>query len=322
MTTFDECHQIEQLESGEHSFAYAGQETPWHGLGHRVSNDLSPEQMLKAAHLDWNVYTEPCYANINGVETDIGRNALIRDRDNQILDIISDDWKPLQNIDAFEFFNDFVAAGEMNMETAGSLRGGRNVFALAKINEGFTLLDGKDEIEGYLLFSNPHKYGQAISVRCVMTRVVCSNTLAYAMNEKTKNKVSVNHCREFDADLVKETLGISKERLAKYKEQSEFLASKRFKNEDIVEYFKRVFPVTGEKKDISRNAKYAIEEGMHEQLGAELGEGSFWQLYNTVTWMHDWKIGRSQDTRLQSAWFGSGAANKQKALETALEMAG
>ncbi len=47
------AHMIEFLD-GKASMAYAG-ETPWHGLGTEVPNDLTPAQMLKAAGLDWKV---------------------------------------------------------------------------------------------------------------------------------------------------------------------------------------------------------------------------------------------------------------------------
>ena len=127
------AHMIEMLD-GKVSMAWAG-ETPWHGLGTKVPNDLTPEQMLKAANLDWTVTPVPAFAEINGKQVDIGRSALVRDRDNKILDVITNDWVPNQNSTAFEFFNDFISAGEMEMHTAGSLRDGQIVWALAKVKE-------------------------------------------------------------------------------------------------------------------------------------------------------------------------------------------
>jgi len=127
------AHMIEFLD-GKASMAYAG-ETPWHGLGTEVPADLTPNQMLKAAGLDWRVNPVPAFADIAGKQVAIGHSALVRDVDNKILDVITDDWIPNQNEAAFEFFNDFVAAGEMEMHTAGSLRGGQLVWALAKVKD-------------------------------------------------------------------------------------------------------------------------------------------------------------------------------------------
>ncbi len=118
------------------SIAYSG-ETPWHGLGKAVPADLSPAQMLEAADLDWTVEKIPTFAKIDGKQIYTGKDALVRSSDNSILDVVSKDWNPLQNHDAFEFFNDFVVSGDMAMHTAGSLRDGQIVWALAKVKESF-----------------------------------------------------------------------------------------------------------------------------------------------------------------------------------------
>lgn len=316
------AHELEILENGKASHVYAGQ-VPWHNLGTKVPADLTPEQMMEAAGLDWGVNLVPAYATVAGKNVSVGRSALVRDRDNKILDVVSDDWKPMQNADAFEFFNDFIAAGDMNMNTAGSLKGGQLVWALAEVNDSFELFGG-DKVDGYLLFTNPHQYGKSIDVRFSPIRVVCHNTLTMALNNKSQNMVKVSHRRDFIADEVKETLGIAKEKLAAYKEMAEFLGSKRYTNENIVEYYKRVFPIltTKEEKsnELSRNAKLAISV-LDTQPGANYAEGTFWSMYNSVTFCVDHLIGRSDDTRLTSAWYGSGKNLKLKALETALEMA-
>lgn len=311
------AHMIE-FRDGKDCMAYAG-ETPWHGLGKQVPADISPNDMLKAAGLDWKVNAIPAFAEINGKQVDIGHSALVRDVDNKILDVITNDWIPNQNEKAFEFFNDFVAAGEMEMHTAGSLKDGQLVWALAKVKDAFELFNG-DTVESYLLFTNPHKYGWSIDVRFTPIRVVCNNTLTLSLNTQSSKIVKVSHRREFDADLVKETLGVAKEKLAKYKEMAAYLGSKRFNDESIVDYFTRVFPVSGSKKEISKNASIALEI-MDQQPGAEFAEGSWWQAFNAVTFMTDHMIGRNADNRLASAWYGANKNLKTKALETAVEMA-
>ena len=311
------AHMIE-FRDGKDCMAYAG-ETPWHGLGKQVPADISPNDMLKAAGLDWKVNAIPAFAEINGQQVDIGHSALVRDVDNKILDVITNDWVPNQNEKAFEFFNDFVAAGEMEMHTAGSLKDGQLVWALAKVKDAFELFNG-DTVESYLLFTNPHKYGWSIDVRFTPIRVVCNNTLTLSLNTQSSKIVKVSHRREFDGDLVKETLGVAKEKLAKYKEMAAYLGSKRFNDESVVDYFTRVFPVSGSKKEISKNASIALEI-MDQQPGAEFAEGSWWQAFNAVTFMTDHMIGRNADNRLTSAWYGANKNLKTKALETAVEFA-
>jgi phage/plasmid-like protein (TIGR03299 family) len=316
------AHALETID-GKTQFAYAG-ELPWHGLGTKVPSDLTPEQIMDAAGLNWEVEKYPLYADINGRRVFSDKQALVRVSDEKVLDVVGKDWNPVQNIEAFQFFNDFIAAGEMEMHTAGSLRGGKNVFALAKVNESFEIL-GKDRVDGYLLFSNPHQYGKAIEVRFTPIRVVCANTLAMAMGSSFTSRFSAGHRSEFNPDLAKEALGISKEKLTQYKEMAEHLASKRFTNENIVEYFNRVFPATsGAAKDegklASRAARTAFE-ALEDQPGAELGEGTWWAAFNAVTYTTDHLLGRSADTRMQSAWFGVNQARKIQAANLAMEMA-
>lgn len=303
------------------TMAYAG-ETPWHGLGVPVPADLSPEQMLKKAELDWTVRKVPAYAMVAGKPVAVGRSALVRDSDDTILDVVSDDWNVLQNHEAFEFFHDFVANGDMEMHTAGSLRNGQLVWALAKVHDSFELFKG-DQVDSYLLFSNPHKYGWSIDVRFTPIRVVCNNTLTLSLNTASKNFVKISHRRQFSGDEVKETLGIAKEKLAKYKEMAQFLGGKKYNVVDLTKYFKQVFPVTGgpdKKKEMSVSASKALDV-IHTQPGAKFAEGSWWSAFNTVTYMVDHVLGRSQDNRLTSAWFGNGKKVKSDALELAVEMA-
>ncbi len=161
------------------TMAYAG-EVPWHGLGEKVSNDLTPKQMMKKAQVDWEVLEVESFIEFNGKKTPTGDKSLVRSTDGKVLTNTGPGWKPVQNEQAFEFFAEYVYAGDMEMHTAGSLKDGKMVWALAKVKESFKLFKG-DEVESYLLFSNPHEYGKSIDVRFTPIRVVCNNTLTLAL---------------------------------------------------------------------------------------------------------------------------------------------
>ena len=315
------AHMIETVD-GKAQMAYAGA-VPWHGLGVKVPSDLTPAQMLEAAGLNWLVEKIPAYAKVGGKNVKIGQSALVRSMDNAILDVVSDDWNPVQNEEAFEFFNEFVAAGDMEMHTAGSLRDGQIIWGLAKVNESFELFKG-DKIDSYLLFSNFHKYGYSTDVRFTPIRVVCNNTLTLSLSSAVERMAKISHRKVFVAEDVKGMLGIAKDKLTKYKEMAQFLGSKKAKEEDIVQYFTRIFPVSGtnetKKKEVSKNAAMALDV-LHNQPGAEYAEGSCWQPFNAVTYLTDHLAGRTPDTRLTSAWYGYHKGVKTKALELAVEMA-
>jgi phage/plasmid-like protein (TIGR03299 family) len=318
------AHEIEMVD-GKAQMAYAG-DVPWHGLGVKVPADLTPEQMLEAAGLDWEVRKINAYAfdDQNGdAMYDIGKSALIRSTDGKMLDVVSNDWNPVQNKTAFDFFDEFVREGDMEMHTAGSLKGGQIVWGLAKIKDSFELFKG-DQIDSYLLFSNFHKYGFSTDVRFTPIRVVCNNTLSLSLSSKVERMVKISHRKVFNPGNVKEMLGIATDKLTKYKEMASFLGSKKAKDEDIVEYFCRIFPVTGSNekktKEISKNAQIAVDI-LNTQPGANFAEGTWWQPFNAVTYMTDHLVGRSADTRLTSSWYGNNKNLKTKALELAVEMA-
>ena len=304
---------------------YVG-ETPWHGLGTQIPADLSPQQVLEKAGLNWTVEKVPAFANINGVSTNIKRSALVRSSDNSILDIVTNDWNPLQNHDAFNFFDEYCRAGDMEMHTAGSLKNGQVVWALAKVKESFELFKG-DRVDSYMLLSNPHKFGQSIDIRFTPIRVVCNNTLTLSLSQSVERSVKKSHRTEFNASSVKEQLGIATDKLAKYKEMASFLGAKQYTEEKLKEYFNTVFPVLAynkekgaQRKELSKSATRALEV-MDTQPGAEFARGSWWQAFNAVTYLTDHEIGKSVDTRMQSAWFGANKNLKVKALETAVEYA-
>lgn len=313
------AHELEMRKNGTACLVYVG-DVPWHGLGVRVSEHMTPAEIQEAAGLNWTVEKYPACAVINGEVVDIGRSALARSSDGHILDIVSDDWNPVQNNEAFEFFNEFIAAGDMEMNTAGSLKGGQIVWALAKVKKSFELFKG-DLIESYLLFSNFHRYGHSTDARFTPTRVVCNNTLSMALGSSVERMVKVSHRKVFDPDNVKQMLGIAADRLEYYKETAQFLGSKKAKDEDIIDYFTRIFPVSGaSSKEVSKKAAKAMEL-LHTQPGAEFAEGTWWQPVNAVTYMVDHLNGRTPDSRLTSAWYGQGKNLKNKAMELAVEMA-
>ena len=312
------AHMIETM-------AYSG-ETPWHNLGKAVPADLTPYQMLEAAELDWEVKKVPAFSNIDGRQVYVGRDALVRSSDNRVLDVVTEDWNPVQNQEAFEFFNDFIAAGDMEMHTAGSLRDGQIVWALAKVKDSFTIF-GQDQVDSYMLFTNPHRFGQSLDIRFTPIRVVCNNTLTLSLNQQVENSFKLNHRRQFDADTAKFALGIAHEKLDQYKEMATFIGSKRYTVDSMKQYFAELFPHTGAKKkeiaandDLSRNARLAVAT-LDTQPGANYGEGSYWHLFNTVTFLTDHVLGNSTDTRLTSSWYGLNKTLKTRALEKAVEYA-
>lgn len=315
-------------------------ERPWGSNGIKVDEHLSPSEMLQLAGLDWQVEKHRSYIDlqdpalveqrshghndINVIKkVPINRSALVRTSDQKIIADVTPDWVPLQNVEAFKFFTDFVKAGNMHMDTVGSMKDGKLIWALAKVDDGFTI--GRDDrVDSFLLFTNPHEFGKAIDIRFMPIRFFCTNCLTRSLGKKgmfdQEKVVKINHRKEFDPEIAKTALGLAHNQLELYKQQAEFLASKRWTEDKLDLFFRSVFPKGGDTNEKSRNHELALKV-MDTQPGAHSAEGSWWQAFNAVTYMTDHLMGRSQDTRLYSAWFDSNSKLKVKALDLAVEMA-
>lgn len=319
------AHNIEIVD-GEASMVYAG-ETPWHGLGTEISPDLSPKKVMQKAKLNWGVEKVPLIYSYKDLvsQASSGQNALVRDRDGKMLDVVPDNWNPIQNADAFEFFDRYVKAGAMKMHTAGSLDGGRIVWALAKLEQDFEVFGG-DVIESHVLFTNPHIYGRTADIRSTPTRVVCQNTLTLALSKRSDLMLKISHRNEFDVEEVQRVVERQKELLKDYKENAEFLGSRRYTQENAQIYLDTLFPNESKaaKDDdefkLSRPAQQ-IFDLLETQPGAQYAAGSYWQLFNGVTFAIDHLLGHSQESRLKSAWYGFNRDRKLKALKLAVNMA-
>ena len=314
-------HQVETM-------AYAG-ELPWHGLGVPVSNDMSAYEMMEAAQLNWSVKKVPMfykpYSNgFSSIQSVDDKMLLIREEDNKQLDVVSSTWHPVQNQAAFDFFYDWVEEGNMEMHTAGSLKDGKLVWVLAKINETFEVLQN-DIVEGYLLFTNPHQFGHSVNVRFTPIRVVCNNTLQLALGGNNYHSFSVDHTKPFDAHAVKDALGLSKDAMAVYGDKAKYLAQTTAKHESVDEYLKSLFPMTDYQKEKnyvrSRRAAQVMRLYNDGTPGSELAKGTWWDAFNTVTYAYDHKFGKDNAARIQSSWYGTASVAKQEALSKAVDFA-
>ena len=117
------------------SMAWA-HEVPWHGLGNRVEGNVTCDEMLVAAGLDWTVEQIPCFIEIDGQKVPVERKALVRSSDKKILTVTGNNWRPFQNKDAMNFFRDWAAVGGCTLETAGSLHGGKVVWLCLRSRQG------------------------------------------------------------------------------------------------------------------------------------------------------------------------------------------
>ena len=329
------AHEVETM-------AYAGK-VPWHGLGVQVSDNMTPDEMLIAAQLDWTVSKRPAYTIDTPFWTEDsqpipvpGSHFIVRDTDNKKLSHCGDDYEPFQNHDTFQFFKKFVSVGDMKMETAGSLRDGENIWGLAKIETSFELAGG-DKIEGYLLLNSPHVAGKALTIMFTPIRVVCANTMAMALNTDGKS-FRVLHLQAFDDEIMaaaEEALGISEVKMNEFKEQTDFLSSKKAlpieTQNFIAELFQPQLLIERGKMEVANDIPLIDEfnktsEQVHEAINLSPGadfvsaKGTWWGALNGVTYVLDHEkreTERIAGGALHSGWFGQNANVKRRALALA-----
>lgn len=289
---------------------------PWHKLGVQVDEDISADDMLVKAGLNWSINKEPMMTALSKQKVD-GAYALVRSSDETILGTCGAGYKPIQPQEVLSFFHEFVEKGGMKMDTAGSLSNGRHIFALASIQEGFTL-GTEDRVNGYLLFSSPNIVGKAMRIMFTPIRVVCNNTLTMALNQASgSGEFRLHHAQKFDPEIAKAALGLSKGQLHEFEAEAKFLTSKEVSDDTLRDYFMKVWPLAANDSDISRTAMNALTI-FDKNPGAEMFPNTWWNAFNTVTYMVDHVIGRNDNNRLRNAWFGHGSRLKKAALQEAI----
>ena len=295
---------------------------PWVGLGAKLSPKATPHEIAKKAGIGWDVIKSPLSTTFKKKTVVIpGQSALLRATDGHVLDTVGADWCEFQNSEALELFHSFVKQGGsgFEMKYAGSLREGKIIWVLAKTNHAFTV-SPREQIDIYVLFSNRHQYGQSANLMVLPVR----ETNKSMFHGRDLN-IRIQHHRKFSPGEMKEALGKLDQITESYAITSKVLATTECSTTDYERYIRAVFPVTGvqkkERGDCSRAAQTA-KNILHSHDGAAQNPNSWWNAYNSVTLAVDHLLGRSDENRLYSVWYGRDGRRKDMAFGLANDCAG
>jgi phage/plasmid-like protein (TIGR03299 family) len=307
------------------TMAYAN-ETPWHGLGNSLSPDSSIETWQQAAGLDWTVSKRAVEFGVGLSDPHVFKDkfVLARDSDHKPYSVVSGRYKPVQPKEILEFFRDLVQMHGMQIETAGALKDGQRIWALAKTGEVHKVL-GVDQVDGYLLLATSYDGSFSTLAQFTSVRVVCNNTLQMAFKDYT-GRISIPHFRAFDAEAIKAEMGIGREAWTGYGRSLDVLAKLRLDVTKATQVMEKVFDMAGaEPKTASVGALHVakvIDLFSGRAIGADIAGKTGWGLLNGLTeYVDKHKRARNQGNRLDSAWFGEGALLKQRALDELLALA-
>lgn len=155
-------------------------EEAWHKLGVVVETAPNTDDALELAGMNWEVELLPAYCKINGNDVATGEFAIVRNKDNAIFGNVGERYVPYQNKSAFDWCKPLVETEFFQMESAGSLKGGRICWALLKADEAEVVAN--DTLKNYLLITWSHDGSKSVQVTPTTIRVVCNNTLQMALS--------------------------------------------------------------------------------------------------------------------------------------------
>lgn len=319
------AHLIEQM-------AYVGA-TPWHGVGFALSPNQPLEIWQREAGMHWQIQDSPVHfkaeaaGHLGSIHSFPEQKVLYRSDTKAPLSVVSHRYQVVQPREVLEFYRDLTEFSGYELETAGVLKGGRKFWALARTGQA-TALKGNDHVNGYLLLATSCDGTLATTATPTTVRVVCNNTLSISLNGATQ-AIKVPHSTRFNPQSVKKQLGIAVSQWDEFMYRMRALAERKVQTKEALGFFMDVLCDTGAHDPIPNVLpnKRAMEkvQGLYEGKGRgsdmASARGTAWGLLNAVTeYVDHERRARSSEYRMDSAWFGQGAAIKQKALNAALQL--
>ncbi|MDE6567879.1 MAG: DUF945 domain-containing protein [Lachnospiraceae bacterium] len=232
-------------------------EAPWHGLGTRVEGALSSREALIAAGLNWNVVQKEIHTK-DGFPVK-GYYANVRDSDQKVLGVVTGRYQIVQNREAFAFTDGLLGKG-VRYETAGSLKEGKRTWILARLPKQYRLLE--DKIVPYLVFSNSHDGSGSIKVAMTPVRVVCQNTLNFALSNASRIWCA-NHTGDMERKLedARMTLFYAENYMNELAKETAILSKRKVSDAEVEEYIKLLLPIaTNATETTERNVKKLRED--------------------------------------------------------------
>ncbi len=309
-------------------------DVPWHEIGTQVPQDVTAEEMIRAAGMDWYVEVRPARGakQINR-QGEYSRYEVVRvprpqtEESEVLLGVVGRRYQPLQNVDAFDFFDPIVGQHKAHFETAGVLGQGERIWVMARMPGAMEVVKGDDCLK-YLLLSNTHTGEGSVIAKFTSIRVVCQNTLMMAMDDGQK-VYRVRHSKkmQFKLDELSDFLAITQKVFLKAEESFRRLAKTEMNEKRLETYLEAVFPRSeAQKKKGEEPARWKSLRELFDgtpDLQVPGVRGTMWAAYNAVTRFEDYKQPQQDeqpDQRLERMWFGGGAEIKLVALMKATEL--
>jgi phage/plasmid-like protein (TIGR03299 family) len=300
---------------------FSAKEKPWHELGTLVDEAQTAEQAIKLANLDFIVEKRPLFLNEGkSLGEQAPAYATVRTDNNAILGVVGERYTPVQNIDAFSFFDELVERDEAIYETAGVLGNGERIWILAKLPSHIRI--GNDDIvEKYVLIANSHDGSLAVTGQLTPIRVVCANTLSASLNLK-ETRVSIRHTSSAKEriETAYKILGLYDKRSKEIEELYNKIANKSASDNWVKDTLKKIVPDNPNAKNGTRadNIRNDMFHWYKNGIGQENIVGTKWGAYNGITGFIDHAKYNDKEKAFANSMFGAGQDVKVEALKLCL----
>ncbi len=323
------AHEID-ITQGQVSFASA-RKPAWHRLGTVLDTEMTAEQALEAANLGgWNVRKSPLQTTIDGVTVDVpDRRAVIRTNPvtgrPEPLGVVGHGFEHVQNEEQIGFLQALLDESGAFIETAGALRGGRQVFVCAKLPEAM-MVGGTDRVDLYVTAMNGHDGTMAFRAVASPVRVVCANT-QYAADLQAAQRWSHRHTRNAPQAVseARETLQLAWRFNEAFEAEAERMIQEQLANDEFESIIGQVFGAPDELRDSKVTMRHKVERldvirGLYHDAATQAAiRGTKWAGYQAIAEFVDWQqpvkgSGSYDERRALRAVNGAGVATKEEAF--------
>jgi phage/plasmid-like protein (TIGR03299 family) len=158
------------------------------------------------------------------------------------LGIVGGGYHPLQNEEHAEFLNHLADVSGATFDTAGSLRGGRQVFVTMRLPEHLSI-GGTDRVDLNIAALNSHDGSSAFRVLVTPVRVVCANTQHAALRNHLSSW-SIRHTRNAKAAVqaARDTLGLTFAYVEAFEAEAERMINTSVTDAAFFELVQNLFP--------------------------------------------------------------------------------
>ena len=291
------AHDLETWSGGRSASFVSARQHAWHRLGTVLPAEFNAAEAMRHAKLGgWNVRTQALQTtpmlSADGVDVLPVADHFATVRTNpvtgrpDVLGVVGRGYTPIQNEEHAELLDTLVDESGAHFETAGSVKGGRQVFLTMKLPETM-LIGGIDAVDMYIVACNSHDGTSAFRLLISPVRVVCANTLSLAIR-RAQSSFSIRHTSGAHGYIgqARAALGLTFKFAEAFQAEADRMIEQTITDEQFRSIVAQLWTTdsTSERsKTITRNRQVALSGLLHRSETNDAIRGTRWAAYQAIT---------------------------------------